>query len=111
MFAITDNKGFAVTFASGVTVSVQFGGGNYCERRDEEIGGDRGKYRVASGDAEIAIIGPGEPGSRPWLTREWRPDLYDDVAGWISADEVLDAMKWAAAYGVTDTGLSPALSA
>ena len=33
MFNITANKGFQITFANGNTVSVQFGGGNYCENR------------------------------------------------------------------------------
>lgn len=33
MFKITANKGFQITFANGNTVSVQFGGWNYCENR------------------------------------------------------------------------------
>lgn len=33
MFKTTQNKGFQITFTNGNTVSVQFGGGNYCENR------------------------------------------------------------------------------
>lgn len=35
MFSISNNKGFHVTFENGWTVSVQFGGGNYCDNYDE----------------------------------------------------------------------------
>jgi hypothetical protein len=35
MFKITANQGFQMTFANGNTVSVQFGGRNYCENRNK----------------------------------------------------------------------------
>lgn len=31
MFKITDRKGFHITFKNGVTISIQFGPGNYCQ--------------------------------------------------------------------------------
>ena len=35
MFAITNSKGFHMTFANDWTVSVQWGPGNYCENYSE----------------------------------------------------------------------------
>jgi hypothetical protein len=36
MFTSTGNKGFQLTFKNKLTISVQFGKGNYCERRHQE---------------------------------------------------------------------------
>jgi hypothetical protein len=36
-FAITDGKGFHITFANGWTVSVQIGPGNYCGNYDRSF--------------------------------------------------------------------------
>jgi len=38
MFNITNGKGFTMTFANGWTVSVQFGGLNYCQHYDYPSG-------------------------------------------------------------------------
>lgn len=38
MFKVTRNKGVHFTFENGWTVSVQWGGGNYCDNYDAEIG-------------------------------------------------------------------------
>lgn len=53
MFEITENKGFQMTFPNGITISVQFGQGNYCSRRHSTTEIDDKK--VKSTDAEIAI--------------------------------------------------------
>ncbi len=107
MLRVNDGKGFAVTFANGVTVSVQFGAGNYCAAQGGLIGGERQKDLHASQDAEVAIFRERQDG---WLTREFE-DRGDDVLGWCDAETILRALNWAAAYGVADTGLAPALSA
>jgi hypothetical protein len=58
-FRITGNKGFQITFSNQVTVSVQFGPGNYCQNYTKifapggSIGGT-GESEESS-DAEIAI--------------------------------------------------------
>jgi len=36
-FEISNQKGFQITYKNGYTVSVQFGGGNYCTNRDLPI--------------------------------------------------------------------------
>ena len=68
-------QGFKMTFDNGYTISVQFGSGNYS---------DGGKTT-----AEIAAWGPDE---------EWvRLEPNDDVRGYCSPEEVLEAMKMVAA--------------
>ena len=95
MFKTFAKKGFQVTFDNGFTVSVMFGAGNYCENRFNEIEvGDTvnvwSKYDSVS--AEIAVIGPddnfvtGFPGC---------PDC-DQVRGWVTPNEMLEVMNWAA---------------
>ncbi len=83
-FTICDGKGFQITFATGWTLSVQFGPGNYCDnfnmntRFYRELPG-----RVTSENAEIAILNPqGE-----------LVDLGhgDQVAGYIN---VMDVLKY-----------------
>ena len=71
MFQITANKGFQITFANGNTVSVQFGGGNYCENRHITEDG-RGQ---SSSDAECLA---------------WDKDgLYlTEALGWQTPEEV-----------------------
>jgi hypothetical protein len=34
MLKSTKNKGFSLTFENGITISVQFGSSNYCERKN-----------------------------------------------------------------------------
>lgn len=75
MFAITDRKGFHMTFANGWTVSVQFGRGNYCANRDN---GEYGKDAETSPNAEIAA----------WNGDEWHKFDGDVVRGWVSANGV-----------------------
>jgi len=87
-FAICDRKGFHITFENGCTVSVQFGGGNYCDNYDRPIG--RGDEVPPSRDAEMA-------GWRPngdWITM---PDWDDDVSGRNSPAAVLAYMNHVAA--------------
>jgi len=52
--AITQRKGFQMTFANGYTVSVQWGPGNYCERNHTEYSAPDASNFWQSKDAEIA---------------------------------------------------------
>jgi hypothetical protein len=75
--------GFQMTFSNGLTISVMFRGGNYCEHRNEDYDFAKRKMeeegRHNSPDAEIAIWDE----SNKWLRFD-----YDSVKGWVSADEV-----------------------
>lgn len=81
MFDITNGKGYKMTFTNGWTVSVQFGGLNYCQHYDDPIGGG---YRGPSKDAEIAA----------WdKNGNWYDFGDDTVKGYVSADELLAFMN------------------
>jgi hypothetical protein len=96
MFKIFTQKGFQVSFDNGLTVSVMFGSGNYCENRfsDLEVG-DTVKVwsQHNSVSAEIAVIDhngnfvTGFPGC----------PKGGQVRGWVEPDEMLEVMNWAAA--------------
>lgn len=86
MFKITDNKGFRLTFANGLTVSVQFGFGNYCENRN--MRGGIGPTAPPCKTAEVAVLGP----NRLLLPIVGRGD---EVEGWCSPEVVADVIGWA----------------
>lgn len=78
MLTITAGTGFQMVL-NGYTVSVQFGGGNYCQHR--HLGWQLPKQMWKSEDAEIAVW---ENSTNEWL----RLGNGDDVAGWVSAEKV-----------------------
>lgn len=81
MFRTTQNRGFQMEFKNGITISVQFGTGNYCERRNmtAPIQGEMKMDRVESNTAEIAI----------WDKEgTWFSFGHDQVKGWVEADDV-----------------------
>lgn len=87
MLAIT-NGGFHVKFKNGVTASVQFGYGAYCERKNTVDAPPQSK------DAEVAAWD--EKGA--WITKALVPGSFDDVIGHLNADQVVDflvkAKEW-----------------
>mgnify|MGYP000180484731 CR=1 FL=1 len=84
-FNSTLNKGFNMTFANGITASVQWGTGNYC---DNHFSKDFSFSKEASSNtAEVAA----------WVTNKLY-DTCDDVAGYLSPDEVLRFLNNCANY-------------
>lgn len=81
-YPVAKAKGFHLTCANGITVSVQFGYGNYCGNRDVRDD-DRPEH---SYDAEVAV----------W-DRDGKWLIPDDVAGYVSADEVAEVIGYAQA--------------
>ena len=85
--SITNGKGFAITCDNGVLVSVQFGTGNYCDAREAGRSLMNGGNPYASAavsnhqceNAEIAVI---------FADGKWHNWGYDDVVGYVAADEV-----------------------
>jgi len=86
MLSSVQNKGFCLTFENNLTISVMFGVGNYCERRDYnadyknemKIEGD---CVIKSKSAEIAI----------WdKDNNWFNFGSDQVKGYVSASEVAE---------------------
>jgi hypothetical protein len=81
MLKSTKNKGFSLTFENGITISVQFGSGNYCERKNlhANYGSEMLNDIIESSDAEIAIWDEDD---------NWFNFGSDTVRGWCSANEV-----------------------
>lgn len=85
MFKSTLNKGFQITLDNGITVSVQFGKGNYCERR--EIGSyEESSETTACKDAEVAAWNSG----RVW----YKLGQCDTVNGWQNVNQVLQLIDF-----------------
>lgn len=95
-FAITQGKGFSITFEHGTTISVQFGRGNYC--RNKEMGNfdppspSNGIYQCPN--AEIAIWNA----EGKWVTKQFNHIKHDDVEGWCSPEHVAKAIAWTVKY-------------
>lgn len=90
-FNSTLNKGFRMTFANGITASVQWGAGNYC---DNHFSNDFSFSKEASSDtAEVAAWDKCDN----WITSKLC-DTCDDVAGYLSPEEVLQFLNNCANY-------------
>ena len=80
-FVSTINKGFNMTFENGFSISVQWGVGNYCDRKNDGSFDEpmKGEFWEAT-SAEIMITG--------------NDGIIlgngDVVAGWLSTDKVAD---------------------
>lgn len=95
MLKATQNKGFSLTFENGLTISVQFGTMNYCERKN-----NFSFYKsemldkqdiIESKNAEIAI----------WdKNNNWFNFGSDTVKGWCSSNEVAE---WIEKISKTDS--------
>ena len=94
MFKITFGKGFHMTFPNGVTVSVQFGSGNYCDNRWKFAEEFTKNEILGCPNAEVAVWD--RDGN--WILREYNPELSDDVDGWQTPEQVLALLNWAANY-------------
>lgn len=94
-FAITSGKGFHIRFANGVTVSVQFGAGNYGDHYDTPFENEKGPHHIWDSDtAEVAVWGSDDN----WLEngKVCRPG--DAVEGYQNPEQVLATLNWAAAW-------------
>jgi hypothetical protein len=79
-FLATRNKGFRMTFENGFEISVQWGPGNYCERKDEDVDKPQKERFWESRTAEIAIFNSKDD-SMITLGE-------DNVDGWLTPDKV-----------------------
>ena len=80
-FKISDQKGFQITYKNGYTVSVQFGGGNYCTNRDLPYGEE---------------VPPSDTAETALMTKDGFVEYQgDDVQGYMTPSEVLKLMMYA----------------
>ena len=96
-FQICDNKGFWFTFENGWTVSVQFGGGNYCANYDFQIGEERKTRGMESSNAEVAVFSP-----NGHMQRFGDDEDADTVAGYYTPAKVLALLNEVAAKPKAD---------
>ena len=90
---ITEGKGFQMDLPNGVTVSVQFGPGNYCNRRMEmfdapRVAMENHEHWEAEQAECAAYLTDGE--GTEWVAVPGFTGEYDDVCGWLDAQGVLD---------------------
>ena len=102
MFRTTFGKGFHITFDNNITVSVQFGEGNYCANYSKMLTPNERTEGINSPDAEIAIW---DNKNKPagWLTSEFAREVLgqeegDNVLGYCDAEIVFKALSWAKDY-------------
>ena len=105
---ITEGKGFHLDLPNGVTVSVQFGPGNYADQEVRNAGFDAPAKAAANGEfwgsnlAECAAYLTGSnlswvavPGFTGPIGDEDVETFYDDVCGYMTVQEVLDFINLA----------------
>lgn len=89
-FVSTMRKGFQMTFENGLTASVQWGAGNYCDNHfTNDLDEIYCKRDMQSDTAEVAVIYKGKLID---YIDEFLPEpCHNDgtVAGWLSPEDVL----------------------
>lgn len=83
--------GCQVLFENGWTLSVQWHGGNYCERNNQPFGGPVND--IHSRDCEIAAWDHEDK----WFYGWNGGDYMDEVIGWVSVDMALELVDTFAA--------------
>jgi hypothetical protein len=115
---ICDNKGFHLDLPNGVTVSVQFGPGNYCDPDVSNAAFDAPKKAIDGDDhwgsntAECAAYITGS--NLSWVAvpgwtgpiDENVENIYDDVAGHMTVQDVLDFINLASQLDATKNPVS-----
>lgn len=103
-FRITMGKGFQITFPNGITISTQFGFGNYCENLTDntaisyggEVLSENYSGDVNCNDCEIAVFSK----DGDWITKDAligsgvNVEPYDDVEGYVKIDNWLKIFNW-----------------
>jgi hypothetical protein len=87
-------RGVQMRFENGLVLSVQFGYGNYCDNRDNY--NLRYSEENSCSNAEVAVFEGDVTGK--WRTQEFFPDAKDDVAGWVTPDELAKVIPLIAAW-------------
>ena len=85
MFEVTGNKGVHITFPNKYSISIQWGGFNYCDNRARDV--QMGQPVPPSSTAETAIIDP---------SGEFVEYKGDKVQGYQSVTDVLETMNYVA---------------
>lgn len=88
-FRSTMRKGFQLTFANGLTASVQWGAGNYCDNHFPKDFDFSCSKDAESNTAEVAVI----KGSEFLDANDFAPEecqSLDTVCGYMTPEQVVD---------------------
>lgn len=89
-FVSTMRKGFHMTFENGLTISVQWGAGNYCDNHFPEDLDFSFSKDAESDTAEVAIWGPDKEFIDPQTFVKYDINSDGDVAGYLDSDQVAE---------------------
>jgi hypothetical protein len=91
MFRATGNKGFHMSFANGLTISVQFGRGNYCANKRAEKNSPFDQQCI---DAEVAVWVTAKPKQNVDVSALRKGEFVTSQQpfdmGWQSTNEVAE---------------------
>lgn len=91
-FVSTMRKGFHMTFPNGLTVSVQWGAGNYCDNHFPEDMDFTFSKDAASDTAEVAVIDPQGEFIDPQRFFGYDINSDGDVAGYLDPSQVVELL-------------------
>lgn len=89
-FVSTMRKGFQMTFENGLTISVQWGAGNYCDNHFPEDLDFSCSKDAKSDTAEVAIWGPDKKFIDPQTFVKYDINSDGEVVGWLDPDQVAE---------------------
>ena len=91
-FVSTMRKGFHMTFPNGLTVSVQWGAGNYCDNHFPDDKDFSWSKDAESDTAEVAVFGPDGKFIDPQNFVGY--DIHSDgtVVGWLDPSQVVELL-------------------
>lgn len=97
MLASYHNSGFQISFPNNITVSVQFGSGNYCNNYNSNPDWIETPMLNKCENAEVAVL---KTHNGDWLTGQcWQEvfneKIYDDVVGYVTAEQIAKVITWA----------------
>ncbi len=96
---ITGSKGFQLSFENGLTISVQFGRGNYCQNKKSTTLFPGHFADVECPNAEIAIFPTDTLLQNIWLTNKFLPKKRgQDVVGYVKPDEIAKLIRRVSLY-------------
>ena len=91
-FVSTMRKGFHMTFENGLSVSVQWGNGNYCDNHFPDDLDFSCSKDAQSDTAEVAVIYNGNLiDANQFIPDDMEPSC-DTVVGWLTPEQVVEFM-------------------
>lgn len=91
-FVSTMRKGFHMTFPNGLTVSVQWGAGNYCDNHFPKDMDFTFSKDAESDTAEVAVIDQQGEFIDPQRFFDYEINSDGEVAGWLDPSQVVELL-------------------